>query len=72
MIGLTRRQQDALNFLIDFHDQNGIYPSFDEIKDGIGLASKSGVHRLLTALEKRGYIRRLPDRARAIEVFSHV
>ena len=72
MIGLTRRQQDALNFLIDYHDENGIYPSCDEIKDGLELASKSGVHRLLTALEERGYIRRLPYRARAIEVFSHV
>lgn len=66
-IGLTVRQRQLLNVIvahIDAHD--GLAPSFDEMKEALGLRSKSGVHRLLTALEERGFIERLPNRARAI------
>jgi SOS-response transcriptional repressor LexA len=67
--GLTVAQADLLSFL-RHRDAAGNTPSFDEMRDALDLASKSGVHRLLTALEERGYVRRLNNRARAIEVFS--
>ena len=66
---LTGKQHQLLSFLIEHQQVNGdISPSFDEMKEAIGLASKSGVHRLVSALEERGYIRKLANRARAIEV----
>ena len=68
MIGLTHKQRDCLSFIQNYLDEHGSSPSFDNIKDALGLTSKSGVHRLLTALEERGRIRRLHDRARSIEV----
>lgn len=64
---LTRNMRDLYEYIKDFtRENNGVAPSFDEMKDHLGLQSKSGVHRLITALEERGVIRRLPHRARAI------
>lgn len=65
---LTRKQHDLLLFIHDRLKETGIPPSFDEMKDALDLASKSGIHRLITALVERGFIRRLPNRARALEV----
>src|SRR5436309_7482885 len=65
---LTRKQFELLRFIHERLKESGIPPSFDETKDAIDLRSKSGIHRLITALEERGFIRRLPNRARAIEV----
>jgi repressor LexA len=65
---LTRKQSDLLRFIHDRLSENGVPPSFDEMKDALDLRSKSGIHRLILALEERGFIRRLPNRARAIEV----
>lgn len=65
---LTRKQHDLLKYIHGRLKADGISPSFDEMKDALGLRSKSGIHRLITALEERGFIRRLPHRARALEV----
>ncbi|GAA0602153.1 transcriptional repressor LexA [Paenochrobactrum glaciei] len=65
---LTRKQHELLLFIHERLKEVGIPPSFDEMKDALDLASKSGIHRLITALEERGFIRRLPNRARALEV----
>ncbi|MEO1190144.1 MAG: transcriptional repressor LexA [Pseudomonadota bacterium] len=65
---LTRKQHQLLLYLHDHLEERGVSPSFDEMKDALGLRSKSGIHRLILALEERGFIRRLPNRARAIEV----
>ncbi len=65
---LTRKQQELLYFIHERMKETGIPPSFDEMKEALDLASKSGIHRLITALEERGFIRRLPHRARALEV----
>jgi len=65
---LTRKQHELLMFIHERMKETGIPPSFDEMKDALDLASKSGIHRLITALEERGFIRRLPNRARALEV----
>ena len=65
---LTRKQHELLLFIHQRLKEAGIPPSFDEMKDALNLASKSGIHRLITALEERGFIRRLPNRARALEV----
>src|SRR5688572_31848019 len=67
---LTRKQHELLMFIHERMKESGIPPSFDEMKDALDLASKSGIHRLITALEERGFIRRLPNRARAIEVIK--
>lgn len=67
---LTRKQQELLLFIQERMKESGIPPSFDEMKDALNLASKSGIHRLITALEERGFIRRLPNRARALEVIK--
>ena len=67
---LTRKQQELLLFIHERMKESGIPPSFDEMKDALDLRSKSGIHRLITALEERGFIRRLPNRARAIEVIK--
>ena len=67
---LTQKQKDLL-LLIDRKIKTvGVPPSYDEMKDALGLASKSGIHRLITALEERGFIRRLPNKARALEVLK--
>ncbi|MGA0531553.1 transcriptional repressor LexA [Hansschlegelia sp. KR7-227] len=65
---LTRKQYDLLRYIHERLKETGVPPSFEEMKDALGLQSKSGVHRLIMALEERGFIRRLPNRARAIEV----
>jgi repressor LexA len=65
---LTRKQHELLLFIHERLKESGIPPSFDEMKEALNLASKSGIHRLITALEERGFIRRLPNRARALEV----
>ena len=67
---LTRKQNQLLLFIQDKLEESGISPSFEEMKDALGLKSKSGVHRLISALEERGFIRRLPHRARALEILK--
>ena len=67
---LTQKQKDLLTLLDTRIKAVGVPPSYDEMKDALGLASKSGIHRLITALEERGFIRRLPNKARAIEVLK--
>ena len=67
---LTRRQHELLTFINERLGSTGISPSYDEMKDAVNLKSKSGIHRLVTALEERGFIRRLPHRARALEVLK--
>ena len=65
---LTRKQHELLMFINHHLTSQGISPSFDEMKDALALKSKSGIHRLITGLEERGFIRRMPHRARALEV----
>ena len=65
---LTRKQYELLTYIDAYMVEQGVSPSFDEMKDAVGLKSKSGIHRLITALEERGFIRRLPYRARALEI----
>lgn len=65
---LTKKQLDLLEFIHQRVQSNGVPPSFDEMKDALDLRSKSGIHRLITALEERGFIRRLAHRARALEI----
>ena len=65
---LTRKQLDLLNYINKHLNKDGIPPAFDEMKEALDLRSKSGIHRLITALEERGFIRRLAHRARAIEI----
>lgn len=67
---LTRKQIDLLKLIHERMEREGVAPSFDEMKDALDLRSKSGIHRLITALEERGFIRRLPHKARAIEVLK--
>lgn len=67
---LTQKQKELLLFINERMRANGVPPSFDEMKDALDLKSKSGIHRLITALVERGFIRRLPHRARAIEVLK--
>jgi repressor LexA len=67
---LTRKQFELLRFIHERLKEAGVPPSFDEMKDALDLRSKSGIHRLITALEERGFIRRLPNRARALEVIK--
>jgi len=67
---LTEKQKDLLMFIHGRMQERGVPPSFDEMKDALDLRSKSGIHRLITALVERGFIRRLPHRARAIEVIK--
>jgi len=65
---LTKKQSELLRFIHERLKETGVPPSFDEMKDALDLRSKSGIHRLIMALEERGFIRRLPNRARALEV----
>ena len=67
---LTRKQHELLHYINERLEATGISPSFEEMKDALGLRSKSGIHRLITGLEERGFIRRLPHRARALEVIK--
>jgi len=65
---LTAKQQQLLSYIKQHLDQGGVSPSFEEMKEALDLKSKSGIHRLISALEERGFIRRLPNRARALEI----
>jgi repressor LexA len=65
---LTRKQSELLTYIQARLGESGVSPSFEEMKDALALKSKSGVHRLISALEERGFIRRLPNRARALEI----
>jgi len=65
---LTKKQKELLLFIKERLDRDGVPPSYDEMREALDLASKSGIHRLITALEERGFIRRLPHRARALEI----
>src|SRR5271170_44411 len=65
---LTKKQQELLIFISQRLSEGGVSPSFDEMKEALNLRSKSGIHRLISALEERGFIRRLAHRARALEV----
>ncbi|MCI5059738.1 MAG: transcriptional repressor LexA [Alphaproteobacteria bacterium] len=65
---LTQKQRDLLLFINERMQQGSIAPSFDEMREALGLKSKSGIHRLITALVERGYLERLPHRARALEI----
>lgn len=65
---LTRKQHELIRFIQNRLEESGVSPSFEEMKEALDLKSKSGVHRLISALEERGFIRRLPNRARALEV----
>ena len=67
---LTKKQNELLRFINERLKEEGVPPSFDEMKDALDLRSKSGIHRLIIALEERGFIRRLPNRARALEVLK--
>ncbi len=67
---LTRKQHELLTYIHERLKADGVSPSFDEMKDALGLRSKSGIHRLLSALSERGFIRRLPHRARALQVLK--
>jgi repressor LexA len=65
---LTKKQKDLLVFIHERMGKDDVAPSFEEMKDALGLKSKSGIHRLISGLEERGYIQRLPNRARALEI----
>jgi repressor LexA len=65
---LTRKQHELLTYIHEKLGETGVSPSFEEMKDALDLKSKSGVHRLISALEERGFLRRLPNRARALEI----
>ena len=67
---LTKKQLELLNFINNEVGANGISPSFDEMKIALNLKSKSGIHRLITALEERGFIRKLAHKARALEIIK--
>jgi repressor LexA len=67
---LTRKQHELLRFIQQRLQEDGVPPSFDEMKEALDLRSKSGIHRLITALEERGFIRRMPNRARALEILK--
>lgn len=68
---LTRKQHELIRFIQTRLEETGVSPSFEEMKEALDLKSKSGVHRLISALEERGFIRRLPNRARALEVLRN-
>ena len=69
---LTKKQHELLMFIHERIKETGVSPSFDEMKEALNLASKSGIHRLITALEERGFIRRLAHRARALAWELHI
>lgn len=67
--GLTAKQRELFDFIVRYADEhNRVTPSYDEMKDALGLVSKSGIHRLVTGLEERGHISRLPGYARSITI----
>lgn len=71
-VSLTRQQRNLLDYIMAYRKAHkGVVPSYEEMCAGIGVRSKSGIHRLIKALEERGHITRLPDRARAIQIIRH-
>ena len=68
---LTKKQKILFEYLDKYIDGSGISPSFEEMKQALGLKSKSGIHRLITSLEERGYIRRIKHKARAMEIVKN-
>ena len=67
---LTKKQKQLLNFISTFQSRNGVTPSYEEMKDALALKSKSGIHRLILALEERGFVKRLAHKARALEIIK--
>jgi len=67
---LTKKQHELLMYIHHYLEDHGVCPSFDEMKEALELKSKSGIHRLITGLTERGFIRRLPHRARALEILK--
>ena len=67
---LTKKQKELLNYISNFQNRNGVTPSFEEMKSALNLKSKSGIHRLVVALEERGFVRRLAHKARALEIIK--
>ena len=67
---LTKKQKELLTFISTSQNRNGVSPSYDEMKSALNLKSKSGIHRLILALEERGFVRRLAHKARALEVIK--
>ena len=69
---LTFKQKKLLDFLVDYYNKNHLYPTFDEMRDFLKIKSKSGIHKLLSSLEEKGYVNRLPHKARALSINSSV
>ena len=69
---LTKKQKELYDFLTQYISEHSISPSFEEMKNAVNLKSKSGIHRLITSLEQRGYIKRLKHKARAMEITKEV
>ena len=67
---LTKKQKQLLNYIVSFQNRNGVTPSYEEMKDALVLKSKSGIHRLILALEERGFVKRLAHKARALEIIK--
>ncbi len=65
---LTLKQKKLLDFLIDYYNKNNVYPTFDEMRDFLRIKSKSGIHKLLSSLEEKGFVKRLPHKARALSI----
>ena len=69
---LTFKQKKLLDFLVDYYNENNVYPTFHEMRDFLKIKSKSGIHKLLSSLEEKGYVNRLPHKARALSINSSV
>ena len=69
---LTFKQKKMLDFLVDYYNENNVYPTFDEMRDFLKIKSKSGIHKLLSSLEEKGFVNRLPHKARALSINSSV
>ena len=69
---LTFKQKKMLDFLVDYYNKNNVYPTFDEMRDFLKIKSKSGIHKLLSSLEEKGFVNRLPHKARALSINSSV
>ena len=69
---LTFKQKKLLDFLIDYYNKNYVYPTFDEMRDFLQIKSKSGIHKLLSSLEEKGFVNRLPHKARALSINTNV
>ena len=69
---LTFKQKKLLDFLVDYYNKNHVYPTFDEMRDFLKIKSKSGIHKLLSSLEEKGFVNRLPHKARALSINANV